>query len=283
MVDTIRNWAAAHTQNTLRIALILVLAWLVASLLRSIIKRVERMSDDGDPLSTSELEKRARTISRILRQASAVLVWSVTVMLVLGEFGVDLKPILAGAGILGLAVGFGAQTLVKDVITGFFILLEDQIRVGDTVTAAGCTGVVESVNLRTTVLRDTDGTTHIIPNGAITVVTNATRDWSRALLDVGVAYEEDTDRCEMVLREVGDSLEKDPVFGKKLLGPFEYGGVVKFGDSAVVLRLVVKTHAHDGPTVLRELRRRVKKALDKAGIEIPYPHVKVVRGREGAA
>jgi small conductance mechanosensitive channel len=264
----------------MRIALILLMAWLVSRLLRTIIKRIERLSDDGDPHTTTELEKRAQTVSRILRQASSVLVWSVTTMLVLAEFGVDLKPILAGAGILGLAVGFGAQTLVKDVITGFFILLENQIRVGDTVTAAGCTGVVESVNLRTTVLRDHDGTTHIIPNSAITVVTNATRDWSRALLDVGVAYKEDTDRCEMVLREVGQSMEQDPFFGKKLIGAFEYPGVVKLDDSAVVLRVLVKTQAHDGPTVLRELRRRVKKAFDKAGIEIPFPHVKVVGGRE---
>lgn len=283
MADTIRAWVAAHTPNTLRIVLILALAWLILRVLRSIIGRIERNSDDGDPTTTSEREKRAQTVGRILRQASSVLVWSVTIMLVLGEFGVDLKPILAGAGILGLAAGFGAQTLVKDVITGFFILLENQIRVGDTVTAAGCTGVVETVNLRTTVLRDQDGTTHIIPNSAITVVTNATRDWSRAVLDVGVAYKEDTDRCEMVLREVGVSMEKDAAFAKRLIGPFEYPGVVKLDDSAVVLRVLVKTQAHDGPTVLRELRRRVKKAFDKAGIEIPFPHVKVVRDREGAA
>jgi len=281
MVNTIRVWAEAHTQNGLRIVLILVLAWIVQRLLRSIIKRIEKISDDGDPHTTTELEKRAQTISRILRQASSVLVWSLTIMLVLGELGVDLKPILAGAGILGLAVGFGAQTLVKDVITGFFILLENQIRVDDTVTAAGCTGVVEAVNLRTTVLRDFDGTTHIIPNSSITVVTNATRDWSRAVLDVGVAYKEDTDRCEMVLREVGDSIEKDSFFAKRLLGPFEYLGVVKLGDSAVVLRVLVKTQAHDGPLVVRELRRRVKKAFEKAGIEIPFPHVKIVR--DGAA
>jgi small conductance mechanosensitive channel len=283
MVDTIRVWAEAHTQNAMRIVLILLLAWLVRRLIRSIIKRIERISDDGDPNTTTELEKRAQTIGRILRQASSVLVWSVTTMLVLAEFGLDLKPILAGAGILGLAVGFGAQTLVKDVITGFFILLENQIRVDDTITAAGCTGVVEAVNLRTTVLRDYDGTTHIIPNSSITVVTNATRDWSRALLDVGVAYKEDTDRCEMVLREVGASMEKDPLFARRLIGPFEFPGVVKFGDSAVVLRVLVKTQAHDGPTVLRELRRRVKKAFDKAGIEIPFPHVKIVRDRDGAA
>ena len=259
------------------------MAWLVGRVLRSIIRRIERLSDDGDPNTTSELEKRAATISRILRQASTVLVWSVTLMLVLGELGIDLKPILAGAGILGLAVGFGAQTLVKDVITGFFILLENQIRVGDTVTAAGCTGVVESVNLRTTVLRDYDGTTHIIPNSSITVVTNATRDWSRALLDIGVAYREDIDRCETVLREVGASIEKDPAFAKKLAGSFEYPGVVKLDDSAVVLRVLVKTQAHEGPAVLRELRRRVKKAFDAAGIEIPFRHVKIISDREGVA
>jgi small conductance mechanosensitive channel len=283
MMDSIRVWAQAHTQNALRIVLILVLAWAVHRLLKSIIKRIERISDDGDPNTTTELEKRAQTISRILRQAASVLVWSLTLMLVLGELGVDLKPILAGAGILGLAVGFGAQTLVKDVITGFFILLENQIRVDDTITAAGCTGVVEAVNLRTTVLRDFDGTTHIIPNSSITVVTNATRDWARAVLDVGVAYKEDTDRCEMVLREVGGSLEKDPYFAKKLIGPFEYPGVMKLDDSAVVVRILVKTQAHEGPIVLRELRRRVKKAFEKAGIEIPFPHLKIVRDSDGAA
>ena len=277
MIDFIRGWVASHAPNAIRVVLILVLAWVVARILRSVIRRIERIADDGDPGTTTELEKRAQTVSRILRQASAVLVWSVTIMLVLGELGVDLKPILAGAGILGLAVGFGAQALVKDVITGFFILLENQIRVGDTITAAGSTGVVEAVNLRTTVLRDTDGRTHIIPNSAITVVTNATRDWSRALLDVGVAYKEDTDRCMSVLREVGGSIERDPAFARKLVGPFEYPGVVQLGESAVLLRVLVNTQPHEGPVVLRELRRRVKKAFDAAGIEIPVPHVKILR------
>jgi small conductance mechanosensitive channel len=283
MIDHLRLWAATHTPNALRITLILLLAWIVGRVLRTVIHRIEQLADDGDPDHTSELEKRAQTISRILRQASAVLVWSVTIMLVLGELGVDLKPILAGAGILGLAVGFGAQALVKDVITGFFILLENQIRVGDVVTAAGCSGAVEAVNLRTTVLRDVDGKTHIIPNSAITVVTNATRDWSRALLDVGVAYKEDTDRCLAVLREVGTSLENDPAFARKIIGPFEYPGVQELGSSAVVLRMVAKTMPQDGAIVLRELRRRVKRAFDQAGIEIPFPHVKVVRDEEGVA
>jgi small conductance mechanosensitive channel len=283
MFDHLRVWAESHTPNLLRVVLILVLAYLVSRILKSLIKRIERIADDGDPDFVSELEKRAQTITRILRQAASVVVWSVTLMLVLGELGVDLKPILAGAGILGLAVGFGAQTLVKDVITGFFILLENQIRVGDTVTAAGSTGVVEAVNLRTTVLRDPEGRTHIIPNSAITVVTNATRDWSRALLDVGVAYKEDTDRCLAVLKEVGTSLESDPAFSRKLLSPFEYLGIQDLGTSAVVLRMVVKTQPQDGAVVLRELRRRVKKAFDAAGIEMPFPHIKLVRDGGSAA
>ena len=276
MLERLALWADAHTPNAIRVALILALAWLVSRGLRSLIKRIETIADDGDPNTVTELEKRAHTISRILRQASFILVWSVTIMLVLAELGVDLKPILAGAGILGLAIGFGAQTLVKDVITGFFILLENQIRVGDVVTAAGMTGEVEAVNLRTTVLRDADGKTHIIPNSAITVVTNATRDFSRALLDVGVSYREDTDRAMMVMREVGSAMEKDPVFARKLIGSFEYPGIQAFGESAILLRMVGKTNAQDGPIVQRELRRRVKKAFDQAGIEIPSPHLRVL-------
>jgi small-conductance mechanosensitive channel len=276
MLERLTLWADAHTPNAIRVAFILVLAWLVSRGLRSLIKRIERIADDGDPNTVTELEKRAQTISRILRQASFILVWSVTIMLVLAELGVDLKPILAGAGILGLAIGFGAQTLVKDVITGFFILLENQIRVGDVVTAAGMSGEVEAVNLRTTVLRDVDGKVHIIPNSAITVVTNATRDFSRALLDVSVGYKEDTDRALMVMREVGSALEKDPVFAKKIVGSFEYPGLQAFGESSVVLRMVAKTLPQDGPVVQRELRRRLKKAFDQAGIEIPYPHLRIV-------
>jgi len=276
MLDTLRSWAETHAQSFVRVVLILVLAWIVHFALRTLIRRIERIGDDDDPLTVTEREQRAQTVGRILRQATFILVWSMAAMLVLGELGVDLKPILAGAGILGLAVGFGAQTLVKDVITGFFILLENQIRVGDNITAAGCSGLVEAVNLRTTVLRDIDGKTHIVPNSAITVVTNATRDWARALLDIGVAYKEDTDRCLSALREVGASIEQDPVFGRKLLAPFEYPGVQSLGDSAVVLRMVAKTLPQEGLVVQRELRRRVKKAFDAHGIEIPFPHVKVI-------
>jgi small conductance mechanosensitive channel len=277
MLEKLTTWATAHAPNAIRVVLILILGWLVLRGLRALIARLEHMAADDDPTRVSEREKRAQTVGRILRQASFVLVLSVTLMLVLGELGVDLKPILAGAGILGLAVGFGAQTLVKDVITGFFILLENQIRVGDLITAAGSSGEVEAVNLRTTVLRDAEGRTHIIPNSAITVVTNATRDWTRALLDIGVAYGEDTDHCLEVMRRVGAEIEADPVWSKRLIGRFEYPGVQGFADSAVLLRMSVKTQPQDGQAVQRELRRRIKKAFDAENIEMPYPHMKLVR------
>jgi small conductance mechanosensitive channel len=196
-------------------------------------------------------------------------------MLVLRDLGVDLAPILAGAGIIGLAVGFGAQTLVKDVISGFFLLLEDQYRVNDEVSIAGARGHVEEIGLRTTVLRDADGRVHIVPNGAVGVVTNHTRGWARALLDVSVAYKEDTDRCFEVLRRVGRELEADAEFGPLLDGEFEYFGIEALADSAVVLRAGVRTRPEARVAVLRELRRRVKQAFDAEGIEIPFPHTTI--------
>jgi len=204
--------------------------------------------------------------------------WAIAAMLVLRDLGVDLAPILAGAGIVGLAVGFGAQTLVKDVISGFFLLLEDQYRVHDEVSIAGARGTVEQIGLRTTVLRDFEGRVHIVPNGAVSVVTNHTRGWARALLDVGVAYKEDTDRCFRVLRRVGSEIEADPEFRPMLDGEFEYSGIEALADSAVVLRTAVRTRPEDRVVVLRELRRRVKQAFDAEGIEIPFPQTRVTFG-----
>jgi small conductance mechanosensitive channel len=278
LLARLQSWVVTHAPNGLRILLILGAAFIVTRVLRRLILRVERMLEDEDPTATSEREKRARTLGRILRQAVVVVVWGVTTATILGELGLDLKPILAGAGIAGLAFGFGAQTLVKDLIAGFFILLENQFRVNDVIQAAGVSGLVESINLRTTVLRDVEGRLHVIPNGEIGVVTNFTHEWSRAVLDVGVAYKEDTDRCVAVLRRVGAEMEGDAEFGPKLAGPFEYPGVESFGDSAVVLRMLVKTQPQERWNVLRELRRRVKKAFDEHGIEIPFPHVTLYLG-----
>jgi small conductance mechanosensitive channel len=275
LVDRVTRWGIAHVPNVLRIVLVLVVAFAVSKVLRHLVSRLERLADDGDPETLSDREKRARTLGRILRQAVAALVWSIGAMLVLAEVGVDLKPFLAGAGIAGLALGFGAQTLVKDLIAGFFILLENQFRVNDVIRTAGVEGMVDAMNLRTTVLRDPEGRVHVIPNGSIDVVTNLTREGSRALLDVGVGYREDIDRCLDVLRRVGQEIAKDPVHGPMLRGPFQVLGVERFDASAVVLRLWVETRPHHKVDVLREMRMRIKKAFDEAGIEMPFPQMTV--------
>jgi small conductance mechanosensitive channel len=280
LADRITRWGIAHVPNTLRIVLILVVALALSKLFRHLVSRLERLADDDDPLTLSEREKRARTLGRMLRQVVAVVVWSIAGMLVLGEIGVDLKPILAGAGIAGLALGFGAQTLVKDLIAGFFILLENQFRVNDVIRTAGVEGMVDAMNLRTTVLRDAEGRVHVIPNGSIEVVTNLTREGCRALLDVGVGYEEDVDRCLEVLRRVGEEMGKDPVHGPMLRGPFQVLGIERLDASSVVLRVWVETRPHHRWDVLREMRKRVKRAFDEAGIEIPYPQMTVHRAAE---
>ncbi len=280
LIEAARGWLLANMPNVTRIALILVGALVVQRIIGHLIHRLERLVEDEDPTTASEVEKRIRTLGRIARQVLSVLVWGVAIMLIMGELGLNLGPVLAGAGIAGLAVGFGAQTLVKDIISGFFILFENQFRVNDVIETAGVSGLVEAINLRTTVLRDVHGRVHVVPNGSINVVSNLTREWSRALLDVGVAYKEDTDRCFAVIREVGRAMESDRDIGPRLLGPFEYPGVEGFGDSAVLLRVMVKTKPLEQWNVMRELRRRIKKAFDAAGIEIPFPHMTVYIGDE---
>jgi small conductance mechanosensitive channel len=278
VVERAQAWGIDHVPNVIRIGGLLLAAWILSRVARKLIRRLETFADDGDPAIVSEREKRAQTLGKILRQTSFVLIWGVALMAVLGELGVDLKPILAGAGVVGLAVGFGAQTLVKDVISGFFILLENQFRVGDVIETAGVGGLVESINLRTTVLRDIQGRVHVIPNGSINVVSNFTREWSRAVLDIGVAYREDTDRCFEIMKRVGAEMEADPAWGPKIVGAFEYPGVENLADSAVVLRMMAKTVPQERWNVLRELRRRVKFAFDAEGIEIPFPHRTVYMG-----
>ena len=280
ILQGVREWVVVQAPNALRIVGILIGALVLVRVGRKLIARLVDLAEDDDKSTTSEVEKRARTLGRIANQILWVLVWGIAVTLILGELGLNLGPILAGAGIAGLAVGFGAQTLVKDIISGFFILFENQFRVNDVIETAGVSGLVEAINLRTTVLRDVQGRVHVIPNGSITVVSNYTREWSRALLDVGVAYKEDTDRCTEILKRVGKSLEDDPHFGELLEGAFEYPGVESFADSAVLIRMMVKTRPLEQWNVMRELRRRIKHAFDEEGIEIPFPHMTVYMGDE---
>ena len=195
------------------------------------------------------------------------------------EVGINLGPLLAAAGIGGLAIGFGAQTLIKDLISGFFLLLENQVRVGDVVTIGGSGGLVESMGFRTLTLRDLSGNVHIIPNGSVERVVNMTREYSRYVLDVGVAYREDPDEVMAVIQRVGDELRRDPDYGPDMLAPVEILGVDRFADSAVVIRARITTQPIKQWRVGREFNRRLKKAFDAAGIEIPFPHVTVYPGQ----
>ena len=263
------------------IVLILIVAFIARRVLKIAVSRFEKKFEQKGVVS-SEQEKRARTLIGIISTTVSVIIYLTAIMMIITECGVNIGPVLAGAGIAGLAIGFGAQTLVKDVISGFFLLMEDQIRVGDVANIAGIGGLVEEINLRTTRLRDVEGKVHIIPNGSITVATNFTRDWSRALVEIGVAYKENVDNVISVLQEVGAELRNDPAFKEIILEPMTVQGLDSFGDSSVNIRVYFKTLPIKQWDVAREFRKRVKKAFDEKGIEIPFPHRTVYIG-EGAS
>jgi small conductance mechanosensitive channel len=230
--------------------------------------------------SPGEAEKRVSTLGRICRSALYVITISIAGMMVLDRIGLDIKPILAGAGIIGLAVGFGAQNLVKDIISGLFFIIENRIRVGDVAILNGTGGLVEQVNLRTTVLRSLDGVIHVFPNGSITSLSNMTHEFSYYLFNVGVAYKEDTDRVSEVLKAVGAEMLEDNDFKEYILEPLEILGVDEFADSAVVIKARIKTVPIKQWAVGREMNRRIKKRFDEEGIEIPFPHRTFYFGEE---
>ena len=216
--------------------------------------------------------KRADTLTHVVRDVARVVILAVGGMMVLSEVGVDLKPLLAAAGLGGLAIGFGGQSLVKDVISGFFILLEDSIRVGDVVEIAGVGGLVEEVKLRTITLRDLSGNVHVVPNGVIDKVKNMTKLYAYYVFDVGVAYREDVDEVMAVLKEIAAEMQADRAFGPDILEPLEMFGVDQFADSAVIIKCRIKTQPIQQWRVGREMNRRIKNTFDAKGIEIPYPH-----------
>jgi small conductance mechanosensitive channel len=261
-----------------RIAGIATGAYVILKILHLAVAQIQRLAETEDRSHVSEVEKRARTLGNIINNAGFVLILGVAIMMTLSEFGLNITPIITGAGIAGLAVGFGAQNLVRDVISGFFLILEDQVRVGDVAVINGTGGMVEAINLRTVVLRDLEGVVHIFPNGEIKQVSNRTKEWSRSVVDVRVAYKEDVDHVMDVLKDVGLELSADPAFGPMILEPLEVFGVDNFGDSQVTIKIAIKTLPLKQWTVGRELRRRIKKAFDQNGIEIPFPHLSVYFG-----
>jgi small-conductance mechanosensitive channel len=231
----------------------------------------------------AEVEKRVSTLGRIFRKATMGVITSFGGMAVLSELGFDIKPILAGAGIIGLAVGFGAQNLVRDIISGLFFIFENRIRVGDVAIINGTGGLVEQVNLRTVVLRGLDGTVHVFPNGGINSLSNMTYLYSYYLFDVGVAYKEDTDRVVAVLKQLSEEMMGDENYGPVILEPLEILGVDKFDDSAVIIKARIKTLPIKQWFVGREMNRRMKKRFDELGIEIPFPHRSLYFGEASKA
>jgi small-conductance mechanosensitive channel len=265
-----------------RVLGIWVLAWLAYRVVRLAARRIELAVDDGDDSVTTLRERRGRTISQLLRSMGRVVIYAIAILLTFNVF-IDIGPILAGAGILGLAVSFGAQSLVKDVISGFFILFENQFGIGDVIEVAGHSGVVEKMTLRVVVLRDGEGVMHVVPNGEIKVVSNKTRGWSRAVVDVGVPYEENVDRALEVLRDEAAQFSTDKAWGTQLDGPVEVLGVESLSDSAVVLRTMLRTQPGSQWSVAREFRRRIKNRFDKETLDIPYPQRRVHVRVEGTS
>lgn len=263
---------------------IIVLAFLALKLTNMFLRRLKplmiRHMESGTDMELSELEKRIDTLMGILRSVIKIIVWLMIGMLILRKIGIDIAPIIAGAGIVGLAVGFGAQELVRDFISGFFMLLENQIREGDVAIINGTGGLVEHVGLRTVILRDLSGVVHVFQNGKINSLSNMTKEWSGMVLDIGVAYKEDTDKVVEVIKRVAEEMRQEPDFKKKILEPIEIFGVDQFADSAVIIKARFKTKPIEQWVVGREYRRRLKKAFDQQGIEIPFPHRTVYWGEE---
>ncbi|MDZ4734398.1 MAG: mechanosensitive ion channel family protein [Nitrospirota bacterium] len=260
----------------LRVLLIAAATLVLLALLKRGMARLRSMYEGTLPSQAQT--KRAYTLTHIVRDVARITIVAVGAMMILSEIGVDLKPLLAAAGLGGLAIGFGAQSLVKDLISGFFILLENSVRVGDVVGVAGVAGVVEEIELRTITLRDLSGNVHVVPNGVIDKVKNMTTDYSYYLFEIGIAYREDVDEVMTVLQEIAEDLRRDSRFADDILEPLDMLGVDKFADSAVIIKCRIKTKPIKQWRVGREMNRRIKNTFDTKGIEIPFPHQTIYWG-----
>jgi moderate conductance mechanosensitive channel len=261
------DWA---TTSGLRVLLIAMAMLVLLALLKRGVAKLNSLYEGTLP-GPAQI-KRAYTLTHIVRDVARLVILFVGMTMILSEGGVDLKPLLAAAGLGGLAIGFGAQSLVKDLISGFFILWEDSVRVGDVVEVAGVAGLVEEVELRTIKLRDESGNLHVVPNGVIDKVKNLTKDYSYYLFDIGVAYRENVDAVMGVLQEIAEDLRRDSRFADDILEPLEMLGVDQFTDSAVMIKCRIKTEPLKQWRVGREMKRRIKNTFDAKGIEIPFPH-----------
>ncbi|MDH4098565.1 MAG: mechanosensitive ion channel family protein [Nitrospira sp.] len=266
-LDRTIEWLAT---SGLRVILIAIAIIVLLALLKRAVAKLRGLLEGTLPGPAQV--KRAHTLTHIVRDVARIVIFFAGVMMILSEVGIDLKPLLAAAGLGGLAIGFGAQSLVKDLISGFFILLENSVRVGDVVEVAGVGGLVEEIELRTIRLRDLSGNVHVVPNGVIDKVKNMTKEYSYYLFNIGVAYREDVDEVMAVLHEIAEELRSDLQFKDDILEPLEMLGVDQFADSAVIIKCRIKTQPIKQWRVGREMNRRIKNTFDAKGIEIPFPH-----------
>jgi len=276
LLPELAAWGAT-LRSAVNVLIILVATAVALALVNRGVRRFRAYMEAR--IRNPEESKRVGTLCRVFRYSGSVVISIVAVMLVLNELGISIAPILATAGVAGIAIGFGAQSLVRDYFAGLFLLLEDQIRQGDVVQVAGIAGLVEEVTLRYVRLRDFDGHVHFVPNGEIKIVSNRTRDYAQSVIDVGVAYREDTDEALAVMREVGRAMRADPAWAPKILDDLEMVGVDRWADSAVILRCRFRVVGIEQWGVRREYLRRLKKAFDARGIEIPFPHLTVYPGQ----
>ena len=269
--QVVQDWLLT---NGLHIAIIVAGALIGYRSLRVLAIRFESLIAGAAP--TEDEAQRARTLARVIHSTTLVTMVTIAGLMILRELGLDIAPLIAGAGVAGIALGLGAQTLIGDVIGGFFILLEDQFAVGDAIQVGNIAGSVEKMTLRATFLRDLEGTLHVVPNGEMRIISNRTRDWSRAVVDLGVAYEEDIGRVVTALGEIGHDFYQDEELSPLLLEEPNVTGVEALGDWAVTVRIMVKTKPGKQWDVARELRRRIKESFEREGIEMPYPRQEVL-------
>jgi small conductance mechanosensitive channel len=265
----------------LRIAIIAVGAYFVIRIGSAAARRFEREMSRGTGLDVIERTKRAKTLGRLLQKALSVLVIGIAALMILRELRVDITPALTGAGIAGLAIGFGAQTIVRDVISGFFLILEDQCRVGDVAVVNGQAGLVEEVNLRTLVLRDEEGTVHVFPNGEVKTLANKSKDFSYYVVTFGIGYDEDPERVMTAMRDAASTLMDDPAFKPHILAPLEIHGVDAFEPGQMVLKARIKTVPLKQWLVGRELRERIAKVFGERGIAPPTARTIVRLEKDG--
>lgn len=276
LFKTSQNWLINELPGLL---IALVLFFIALKIIKFSLKKLKtnllNRADKNDTLETDETEKRIITLTSIIHGLIKVILWVIFIMIILEKFGINIAPVLAGAGIIGLAVGFGSQELVRDFISGFFIILENQIRSGDVAIINGTGGLVEKIAFRTTTLRDFSGVVHIFQNGKINEMSNMTKEWSAMIFNIRVAYKEDPQVVMDLMKQVGEELQNDPKFKDKIIEAIDIFGVDEFAESAIIIKARLKTKPIQQWVVGREYRKRLKYAFDKHHIEIPFPHTTV--------